>query len=68
MKSKSLHVVAFALVIIGGLNLGLSVLGFNIVNMVLGGFPLVEKLAYILVGLSAAYLAVTHSPECKACR
>lgn len=68
MNTKSLHMVAFVLVIVGGLNWGLSALGFNAVNMVLGSFPTIEKVVYILVGLSAAYLAVTHAQECKACK
>lgn len=65
---KSLHMVAFVLVVVGGLNLGLTALGFNVVNMVLGGMPTVEKVVYILVGLSAAYLVVNHAQECKACK
>lgn len=68
MKKGGLHVVAFALVIIGGLNVGLAALGFNVVNMVLGGFASLEKVVYILVGLSAAYLVVTHATDCKACK
>lgn len=68
MKNKSLHIVAFALVVVGGLNVGLTALGFNVVNMVLGGMPSIEKVVYILVGLSAAYLVVTHTSECKVCK
>lgn len=60
--------VAFVLVVIGGLNVGLSTLGFNVVNMVLGGLPTFEKVVYILVGLSAAFLVVTHPTDCKACK
>lgn len=60
--------VAFALVVVGGLNIGLTALGFNVVNMVLGGMPSIEKIVYILVGLSAAFLVVTHTTDCKACK
>ena len=64
---KYLHIVAFILVIVGGLNWGLTALGFNVVNMILGTVPMVEQIVYLLVGLSAVYLAVTHSSDCKAC-
>lgn len=64
---KYLHIVAFILVIVGGLNWGLTALGFNVVNMILGSVPMVEQIVYLLVGLSAVYLAVTHSSDCKAC-
>jgi uncharacterized membrane protein YuzA (DUF378 family) len=64
---KALHVIAFILVIVGGLNWGLTALGYNVVNMILGAWPAVEKIVYILVGLSAVYLAVTHKADCRAC-
>ncbi len=60
--------VAFALVIIGALNWGLvALLNFNLVTLVLGSWPTVEKLAYILVGISAVYIGATHMSDCKAC-
>lgn len=67
MHMKYLHMVAFVLVIVGGLNWGLTALGFNVVNMLVGAWPMLEQLVYLLVGLSAVYLAVTHKADCKAC-
>ncbi len=64
---KSLHMVAITLLIIGGLNWGLSALGYNVVNMILGSYPAVEKIVYLLVGLSALYEVFTHKANCKAC-
>lgn len=64
---KWLHIIAFTLVIIGGLNWGLTAIGFNVVNLVLGGIPTLEQIVYILVGVSAIYLAVTHKNDCKVC-
>lgn len=70
---KSLHKIAFILVIIGGLNWGLIALGtytganWDVVNIVLGGWPTLETLVYLLVGLSALYLISTHRAHCKAC-
>jgi hypothetical protein len=66
---KWLHIVAFALVIVGALTWGLvGLLNFNLVSMLFGSMPQVEKLVYILVGLSAVYLASTHMRECKTCK
>lgn len=65
---KMFHMVAFTLLIVGGLNWGLwALLNFNLVNTVLGAWPTVEKLVYILVGVSAVYIAATHMSDCKVC-
>ncbi len=70
---KSLHQVAHWLVIIGGLNWGLIAVGYfigsnlNVVNLLLGPWPAVEMLVYLLVGLSAIYLIATHKKHCSAC-
>ncbi len=68
-----MHMVGFILVIVGGLNWGLMGLGgfmgadWNVVNMLLGAWPQVEWLVYVLVGLSAVYLVVTHKSDCRHC-
>ena len=69
MKNENLlHIVAFALLWVGGLNWGLwALFNVNVVNMVLGSWPTVEKIVYILVGLSAVYTLVTHKMYCKYC-
>jgi uncharacterized membrane protein YuzA (DUF378 family) len=64
---KGLHMIAWILVIIGGLNWGLTAIGYNVVDMILGSWPTVEKLVYILVGLSAVYELFTHKSNCKQC-
>ncbi len=64
---KSLHIVTFVLLAVGGLNWGLTALGYNIVNMILGGWPMVEQVVYLLVGASAVYELLTHKSNCKAC-
>ena len=63
---KALHMVACILLWVGGLNLGLAVLGFNVVDMVLGGLGLVQ-IFNLLVGASAVYIIVTHKSDCKIC-
>ena len=62
------------LVFIGGLNWGLVGLGMlldknlNVVNMLLGAWPVVEAIVYILVGLAAIMMLVTHlQKKCSMC-
>lgn len=66
---KALHIITFLLVIVGGINWGLVGINtdYDLVKMLLGGWPPVAKVVYILIGLSAIYLAVTHKGDCKAC-
>ncbi len=65
---KALHTVASVLVWVGGLNWGLvGAGGWNVVNMLLGSVSWLERLVYVLVGLSALYLVFTHKKSCKEC-
>lgn len=64
---KKLHMITFILLVIGGLNWGLTVFGWNVVDMIFGSWPMVVDLIYILVGLSAIYEIATHKKSCKAC-
>ncbi|HUD04056.1 MAG TPA: DUF378 domain-containing protein [Candidatus Paceibacterota bacterium] len=73
---KAVHIVAFILVIIGGLNWGLVGLAtlfggagasWNVVDMLLGQGSTLGAIVYVLVGLSAILLAVKHGKECKTC-
>jgi uncharacterized membrane protein YuzA (DUF378 family) len=65
--------VAWILVIIGALNWGLVGIGgfvggnWNVVNLILGSWPAVEWIVYVLVGLAAVYELVTHKKNCKEC-
>ena len=50
--------IALLLTVIGGLNWGLVGLAdFNLVNVILGFAPILERIVYILVGFSAIYVA-----------
>ncbi len=65
---KSLHMVAYVLLFVGGVNWGLvGLLDMNVVSMVLGSMAGLEKIVYILVGVSAVYLMATHMTYCKYC-
>ena len=64
---KWLHMVTFVLVLVGALNWGLvGLLGLNLVEMLLG-MGMLAKVVYVLVGLSAVYVAATHKGDCKIC-
>lgn len=64
---KALHIASFILLVVGGLNWGLTALGYNVVNMILGSVPLLETLVYVLVGLAAIYEIATHKTNCRGC-
>ncbi len=65
---KWLHMLAFILVVVGGVNWGLvGLMNYNLVSSLLGSMGGLEKIVYILVGLSAVYLAATHMNDCKVC-
>lgn len=65
---KMLHMISYTLLWVGGLNWGLvGLLNVNLVNMVVGLWPSLEKLVYILVGAAAIYTAATHMQDCKVC-
>ncbi len=56
MKWDTLSMLTFALVIIGGINWGLvGLFDFNLVTMLTGFLPGLDRIVYILVGLSALY-------------
>lgn len=73
MNAKWLHLVSWVLIIVGALNWGLIGLGgfmgsdWNVVYMVLGAWPQVEWLAYVLVGAAGVYEVMTHKRNCRMC-
>jgi uncharacterized protein len=66
---KVVHAIAFVLVVVGAVNWGLIGINesWNVVDMLLGKWPVVENIVYILVGLSGLGLVFTHKKDCKAC-
>lgn len=65
-KCCSLHKVAGALVWVGALNWGLvGAFNFNLVNALLGSWSMVERVVYILVGVSALFMLLMG--KCKGC-
>jgi len=70
---KNFHMIAWILLLVGGLNWLLVGLGgflggsWNIVYLVFGSFPVLEWLIYVLVGLAAVYEIFTHKKNCRSC-
>ncbi len=70
---KHLHKIASVLVWVGALNWGLVGLsGFfaknwNVVDLVLVKLPYVELSLYVIIGIAAVYVAVTHRKTCRDC-
>ena len=61
---KAVHMTAFLLLVVGGLNWLLEAFGYGI-GMYLPA--MVAKVVYILVGLSAIYILATHKKGCSMC-
>lgn len=65
---KALHYGAFTLAMVGAVNWGLvGLMNLNLVSTLLGAGSSLEKIVYILVGLSAVYVLATHKGDCKIC-
>lgn len=65
---KGLHMAVFVLVVVGAINWGaMGLLNVNLVDWLLGSWPTLEKIVYILVGLSGVWLLFTHKKDCKMC-
>lgn len=63
---KALHMVAYILLWVGGLNWGLvGLLNLNLVESILGMD--IAKIVYIVVGLATVYVIATHMGDCKVC-
>ena len=63
---KALKIIALILVIVGGLNWGLvGLLDFDLVAAIFGAMSAISRIVYVLVGLSAVYLAVVSLTKPK---
>jgi len=53
------------LLILGGINWGLvGLMDMNLVNLLLGGIPMAEKIVYILIGLSGVVGLISMFKSC----
>lgn len=61
LRVNALDWITLALVVVGALNWGLFGIGqfvggnWNLVNVLLGGIPVLEAIVYLLVGLAGLY-------------
>lgn len=61
------HKIAGVLLVVGGINWGLvGAFQFDLVETILGAWPMVVRVVYVLVGLSA--LSMLAIPLCKKCK
>lgn len=68
MNQKWVHVVTFSLMVLGAVNWGLvGLLNLNVVSAVFGAGTTLERVVYVLVGVSAVYIGATHFNDCKIC-
>lgn len=65
---KGFHIVAFLLLVVGGLNLlALGLFGWELGNALGGQDALVSRIIYIIIGLAAVYELFAHKTLCKTC-
>jgi uncharacterized membrane protein YuzA (DUF378 family) len=65
---KSIHAIAFILLIIGGLNwLLVGIFGWDVGQLFGGQMAIVSRIIYILVGLAAINEIFTHKALCRKC-
>lgn len=65
---KSLHIIAFILLVVGGLNwLLVGLFEFDLVAAIFGAGSVLSRIIYILVGISAVLVLATHKRDCKTC-
>ncbi len=65
---KALHIVAFTLLLVGGVNwLLVGAFGWDIGQLFGGQGAAVSRVIYVLVGLSAVAEIATHKKNCRMC-
>ncbi len=70
---KATHVIAYILLIIGGLNWGILGIAYffgsslNVVQWIFGSWPWLLNVVYILVGIAAVMSFGCHKKNCKMC-
>ncbi len=66
---KALHMVAFILLVVGGLNWGIfGLTGWDVGQLFGGMGAAVSKLVYVLVGVAAVVEVATHGKSCMMCK
>ena len=56
MAKNVIDIIALVLAIVGGINWGLvGLFNWNLVEAIFGGFPIIERVIYVIVGLAALW-------------
>lgn len=64
---KTIHIIAFILLVVGGLNwLLVGAFGFDLVAAIFGATSVVANIVYVLVGISALWEIFTYKSNYKA--
>lgn len=62
---KYLKQIAYALLLIGGLNWGIyGISQYDLVEVIFGRLPMIAGIIYVLVGLSAVYVIINRYVLC----
>jgi uncharacterized membrane protein YuzA (DUF378 family) len=62
---KYIKQIAYILLLIGGIIWGVyGVSGYNLVDVILGGIPMIANIVYVLVGLSSVYIILNKYALC----
>lgn len=65
---KTVHIIAFLLLIVGGLNLlALGLFNWELGDLFGGQDTLTSRILYVVIGLAAVYELITHKVRCKTC-
>lgn len=66
---KALHMIAFTLLLIGGLNwLLVGLAGWDVGELFGGQGAAASRVVYVLVGLAAVWELATHAKNCMQCK
>lgn len=66
---KIIHIVAFILLVLGGLVWGLiGFLDINILDHLFGGSSIIPKIIYSAIGLGTVVEVLIHPKVCNACQ
>lgn len=64
---KTLHMITFTLLVVGGLNWLLHAFDWNLVDMIFGAGSTGAMVVYVVVGLSAIWEVLNHKKNCRNC-
>mgnify|MGYP001574911985 FL=1 len=66
---KQIHMIAFILLVFGGINwLLLGIFNWELSALVGGPSSLIAKIVFVVIGLAAVYEIATHRHNCRTCQ